>query len=109
MILADGRVEDSEISVFHKVYKECTGEYVSDIYKEIEAVRADNKPANFYLKEMANSLNDEGKKAVIQAGMMIAAADGDIDPAEINMVRNFGKALEMKPAEVSALVDVYVR
>jgi tellurite resistance protein len=37
--------------------------------------------------------------------MRIAAADGDIDPSEIRMVENFGKALELKPSEISAIIE----
>ncbi|MFT5820175.1 MAG: putative tellurite resistance protein B-like protein [Crocinitomix sp.] len=105
MILADGKVEDSEIHMFHKVYRKTTGAAVADIYKEIEKVRSENKPPYQYLKQVSAYLNDEGKTAIIKASMMIAAADGDIDPTEISMVQNFGKALELKPAHVKAIID----
>lgn len=105
MILADGKVEDSEIHMFHKVYKKMTGGAIADIYKEIEVVRRENKRPYHYLKEVANFLNEEGKTDIIKASMMIAAADGDIDPTEVSMVENFGKALELKPAQVKAIVD----
>lgn len=105
MILADGKVEDSEIHMFHKVYRKTTGGAVADIYKEIEKVRRENKPPYQYLKQVAAYLNDEGKIDIIKASMMIAAADGDIDPTEISMVQNFGKALELKPAQVKAIID----
>lgn len=36
---------------------------------------------------------------------MIAAADGDIDATEISMVQNFGKALELKPAQLRVIID----
>jgi uncharacterized tellurite resistance protein B-like protein len=105
MILADGKVEDSEIHMFHKVYRKTTGATVADIYKEIEKVRSENKPPYQYLKQVAAYLNDEGKTDIIKASMMIAAADGDIDATEISMVQNFGKALELKPAQVRAIID----
>jgi tellurite resistance protein len=50
-------------------------------------------------------LNEEGKKDIIKSSMMIAAADGDIDATEISMVENFGKALELKPAQVKAIIE----
>jgi uncharacterized tellurite resistance protein B-like protein len=78
---------------------------VADIYKEIEKVRSENKPPYQYLKQVASYLNDEGKIDIIKASMMIAAADGDIDATEISMVQNFGKALELKPAQVRAIID----
>ncbi|NOQ73316.1 MAG: zinc-ribbon domain-containing protein [Crocinitomix sp.] len=106
MILADGKVEDSEIHMFHKVYRKTTGATVADIYKEIEIVRSENKPPYQYLRQVSAYLNDEGKTDIIKASMMIAAADGDIDPTEISMVQNFGKALELKPAQVKAIIDL---
>lgn len=105
MILADGKVEDSEIHMFHKVYKQMTGDIVADIYKEIEDVRRENKPPYQYLKQVSSQLNDQGKADILKSSMMIAAADGDIDPMEISMVENFGKALEMKPAEIRAIIE----
>jgi len=105
MILADGKVEDSEIHAFHKVYRKMTGTTVADIYKEIEEVRRENKPPYQYLKKVAAYLNEQGKEEIIRASMMIAAADGDVDPTEISMVENFGKALELKHAQVKAIIQ----
>lgn len=105
MILADGKVEDAEIHMFHKVYEEIANHHVVDMYKEIEDVRTENKLPHQYLKEVETMLNDEGKNDIIRASMMIAASDGDIDPSEVRMVENFGKALKMKPAEVRTIID----
>lgn len=104
MILADGKVENSEISAFHKIYKEKTGLVVDDIYKEIEEVKIENKSARQYLKEISHLLNDEGKREIIKSGMMIAAADGHIDPTELNMISSFGKALGMNQTEIKDIV-----
>jgi len=104
MILADGKVENSEISAFHKVYKQTTGLVVNDIYNEIEEVKLENKSARQYLKEISHLLNDEGKKEIIKSGMMIAAADGHIDPTELNMITDFGKALGMSQSEIKDTV-----
>jgi len=105
MILADGRVEDAEIHMFHKVYREICNGVVADIYREIDAVKTENKLPHQYLREVSAFLNDEGKKDIIKASMMIAASDGDIDPSEVRMVENFGKALELKPAEVKEIIS----
>lgn len=105
MILADGKVEDAEIHMFHKVYRKMTGATVPDIYKEIDQVRTENKPAYQYLKQVSGYLNEEGKIDIIKSSMMIAAADGDIDATEVSMVENFGKALELKPAQVRSIIE----
>jgi len=105
MILADGKVEDAEISMFHKVYRDVADSVVPDIYKEIEAVRVENKAPRQYLKQVSAYLNEEGKKDIIKAAMMIAASDGDIDPSEVRMVENFGKALELRTLEVREIID----
>ncbi|OIQ37329.1 MAG: hypothetical protein BM555_01065 [Crocinitomix sp. MedPE-SWsnd] len=105
MILADGKVEDSEISMFHKVYRDVADSVVPDIYKEIEEVRVENKAPRQYLKQVSAYLNEEGKKDIIKAAMMIAASDGDIDPSEVRMVENFGKALELRTLEVREIIE----
>ena len=104
MILADGKVEDSEIHMFHKVYKDVANAVVADMFREINTVKLENKLPHQYLKEVSSFLNDEGKRDIIKASMMIAAADGDIDPSEIRMVENFGRSLEMRPAEVKEII-----
>lgn len=105
MILADGKVEDAEIHMFHKVYKDLADDYVADIYKEIEAVRIENKQPHQYLREIVSFLNEEGKRDLLKASMMIAASDGDIDPSEVRMVEQFGRSLEMRPTEVREIID----
>lgn len=105
MILADGKVEDAEIHMFHKVYKDLANDHVVDIYKEIDEVRTENKLPHQYLKEVSSTLNDQGKADIIKASMMIAASDGDIDPSEVRMVERFGKALDMRPAEVKSIIE----
>ena len=105
MILADGVVDNAEIQTFHRVYKESTGQVVVDLIKDMDEVRTENKSAYQYLKGVVNFINQEGKEAILKASMQIAAADGAIDPSEIRMVENFGKALEMKPAEVKVIIE----
>ena len=105
MILADGVVDDQEISVFHKVYKETTGAYVANIYNEIDVVQGKNEKPEAYLQSVSALLNEEGKRDVIKACMMIAAADGDIDASEVKMVQKFGELLELRPADVKAIMD----
>ena len=104
MILADGKVENAEISAFHSIYKETTGLVVNDIYREIDDVKIENKSARQYLKDIAHLLNDEGKREIIKSSMMIAAADGHIDPTELNMISSFGKALGMSHSEIKEIV-----
>jgi uncharacterized tellurite resistance protein B-like protein len=104
MILADGKVENEEIAAFHKIYKNTTGLVVNNIYYEIEQVKTENKSARQYLKEVAHLLNDEGKIEIIQSGMMIAAADGNVDPTELNMLATFGKALGLNNTQVKEII-----
>lgn len=105
MILADGKVEDREIQMFHKVYKDTTNSYVANIYHEIDVVQGKGEKPHEYLKSAATYLNDEGKRDVLRACMMIAAADGDIDPSEVKMVEDFGRALEMRPSEIRQIIE----
>lgn len=105
MILADGRVDDQEITMFHKVYKETTGGYVANIYHEIDVVKNKSEKPAEYLKSAAHQLNEVGKRDVLKACMMIAASDGDIDPSEVKMVEQFGQALEMRPAEIKTIIE----
>ena len=106
MILADGRVEDAEIHMFHKVYRQTADKVVGDIYREIELVKNENLSPKEYLKGVAALLNDEGKEAIIRSSMMIAASDGDIDDSEVEMIHQFGKALDMSSAQVKLAMQI---
>jgi uncharacterized tellurite resistance protein B-like protein len=108
MILADGKVQDSEIHMFHKVYRETTNKIVDNIYAEIDQVRTENKSPRQYLKEVSGYLNDEGKEQIIRAGMMIAKADGDVDATELEMINQFGKSLDMTPEQVKKAMGLVI-
>jgi uncharacterized tellurite resistance protein B-like protein len=108
MILADGKVQDSEIHMFHKVYRETTNKIVDNIYAEIDQVRTENKSPRQYLKEVSGYLNDEGKEQIIRAGMMIAKADGDVDATELEMISQFGKSLDMNPDQVKKAMGLVI-
>ncbi len=106
MILADGKIENEEITTFHKVYKETTGLVVNDIYKEIDIVKSENKSARLYLKEVAPMLNSDGKTEILKSAMRIAAADGHIDPTELNMISGLGKALGLNQSQIKEITGL---
>jgi uncharacterized tellurite resistance protein B-like protein len=86
MVLADGKVDDSEVSAMTQIYNSTTGKELSEIAvrNEIEEVRKEGLTINAYLKSINGFVNDAGKEMIVKALLLIAYADGDFDEEEKN-------------------------
>jgi uncharacterized tellurite resistance protein B-like protein len=84
MVLADGKVEDSEIEAMANIFGSVTGRSAShdDMRKEIEQARGEGLDIQPYLESINGLVNESGKDFIIRALLGIAYADGDFDEAE---------------------------
>ncbi len=56
------------------------------------------------LAEMAGNLNENGKEMVVKAAFMVAAADGEFQDEEKELIGSIGEALEMSPAHMNGII-----
>ena len=106
MMLADGVVDDEEVAVITNIYGQLAGTEVSEHDIRTEIVEAETRTGDVTaaLAEMAGNLNDNGKEMVVKAAFMVAAADGEFQDEEKELIGSIGKALEMSPAHMNGVI-----
>jgi len=98
MMMADGVMDESEIRTIRKVYSEIGGEQLpaSAIRTEAEHAKADARDLRAFLHAMAPRLNERGKLAVINSAYQVAAADGQFQQEELDLMRELVDVLDME-------------
>ncbi len=104
MLLADGRVEESELTAIIEFlrYAERRDVTRDEVLAEVEAARHQPADIETYCRQVMGFLNEQGKADVLKAAHVIANADGHVDPAEQHMLERMGVALGMRPQQVSS-------
>ena len=84
MVLADGKIEDSEVTAMTQIYNAITGKDVAEdvMLEEIEETKNEGLDIRTYLKNINGLVNKEGKELVVRALLLIAYADGEFDEEE---------------------------
>jgi tellurite resistance protein len=103
MLLADGRVEESELAAIVEFlrYAERRDVTRDEVLAEVEAARRQPADVETYCRQVMGFLNEQGKADVLKAAQVIASADGHVAPEEQRMLERMGIALGMRPAQVS--------
>ena len=95
MALADGVIDPEEVTTICEVYGKIAKRQIDEhtVRAEIEQARADGRGVEDYLKGVVGMLNDSGKELVIRAAYMVAAADGEFQDEEQELMKQIGKSL----------------
>ena len=106
MLLADGIVDDSEIKELQATFEDLAGMEVTeqDLREEIALVQENNVNTLELVEKFGPSLNDKGKEILLTAAYQIAAADGYIDPSEMELMRKIGGILQLSRAHLNGLL-----
>lgn len=109
IMMADGVIETSEVKQLQDIYQKLTNKPIDE-----ETIRREGKqraqagvPIKTYVAQIAPMLNLDGKLLIMRAALEIAAADGQFQPEEQQMVTDLGKILEIPKAKVNELVKQY--
>ena len=107
MMMADGVIDDAEVTTIGELYSRITGKPFSEeqVRAEIAVAEAAQKTATDYLSEVAPYVNDAGKDLIIKAGIFVAAADGEFQDEEKELLFEMAKALEVSPDRLTGLLD----
>jgi tellurite resistance protein len=97
MMLVDRRIEESELIAIGEVFHTVTGRELTrkDIQREVLIARSKEEDLEAYLDGLLGRLNDDGKQLVVRAAMLIAKADGHLDPSEVDLLHRIGTRLEL--------------
>ena len=107
MMIADGDVEDREVEVIQGIYNQLTGINLSReaIGGEIIEVQTGGRDLMQTLGQIAGSLNNDGKEMVVKAAFLVAAADGDFQEEEKELIGRIGQSLQMSSSQLNELIS----
>ena len=107
MMLADKRIEESEIQAIIDVFHQITGRKITrdEIKREVLIAKSQDEKLETYLAGLLGRLNDDGKQLVVRAAYLIAHADGHFDTAERDLLDQIGNQLELPSEIVSDVID----
>ena len=107
MMLADGHIDDEELIVVQKIINKFGHNDITkeELNKLIEDVQYKKEPIQKYLSKITPSLNEHGKEIIIKCGLAVAAADGNIDDSEINLIQDMAKTMEMSSSHVKGILQ----
>ena len=100
MVAADGKVEEDEVVVAVGIGKQLFDDFSLELFRDI-LVNAKNLPSATQLAAVLRDyLTDDGKIAVQKYLIAIAAADGTIDQAEVQLVQSVSYAFGLEPPDM---------
>lgn len=107
VLLADGVIDDSEVSTVQDIYQRITGNQIdkTSLLEEIKLIEKSNEDFSGTLINLQGCLNDEGKEMVIKAALYVALADGEFQEEEKEMLAKIGNDLGMTPAHIQGVVS----
>lgn len=102
MIKADGYVDRQE----RRAALDVMQRFVSRPYNEADLQRdlVELEPGGNAVSAAAGLLNEHGKESVLQAALLLAAADGEIVDEEVQAVLEIGRELGMSPAHIRGVL-----
>jgi tellurite resistance protein len=107
MSLADGTIDDKEISMISSLYGKLAGAQLSEeeVRAEVAQVQQAGHTLTGYLHDVVGVLNDPGKELIVRAAFLVAAADGEFQDEEKQLLVEIGKALQMSGAHLNGVIS----
>ena len=107
IMMADGELETSELKTVAGIYEKVGGKPLSQrrLDKHLaqrEATGTGGTAA--YLEQAQGFLNAQGKELVIRAALAVAAADGEFQQEEQELIFRYARALGIRRKQYAALV-----
>lgn len=107
MLLADERVDPSEVEMICEIYPRVTGEEITPEEVRKEADRLSGLPGDVpsLMAPYRGVLNDAGREAVVKAALAVALADGEMDRSEARVLDEVAEALGMTSAHYEGVLS----
>lgn len=105
IMLADGEADVEEMRLAREVYANVTGEALSeeDLLEEITRTRGEGRHFTQILNRVAPHLDEQAKRLLVGAALRVAAADGEIEEAERNILIAVAAAIGMSMGDLQKL------
>jgi len=106
MMMADGEMDDAELRTIAKIYCDITGTQLSEteIREEALAVQQESVSIQDYLINIGAALNSHGKELVVKAAFYVAAADGQFQDEEKQVIVDITNALQITSSHLNGIM-----
>ncbi len=103
---SDGRATDDEIATVAAVYRQVTGKDLPEdvVRAQSEGIESEGEDLLGSLQELAPHLNEAGKGLVVRAAIMVAMADGEVDPGEQALISTIAGTLGVSGAQLQNII-----
>lgn len=107
MLLADGVIDDQEVTELQATFEDLTGVEITEqeLREEIAAIQEQGSGIFELVAEFAPALNDKGKEILMTAAFQIAVADGHVDPAEKELLERIADLLQISKWYLKGLLS----
>lgn len=107
IMLADGEIDENEMVTVQKIINKFGHNDISldQLSKYVEEVQQKPEDISTYLRKVTPALNEHGKEMIIKCAISVAAADGNIDDSEINLINEMAKVMEMSSSHLKGILS----
>ena len=107
MMLADGKIEDSEKAMMRNIHAHMADSELSDhdIDKEIKSCKNNPIGLEEYLNELFPQLNKSGKETIIKVAYWVSIADGEVDKREGKLLIKMAKRFQISSAHLKGIIS----
>ena len=103
----DGKIDDNEIVMIRKIYQNTLGMEATteEIKCQAEKMLNDGFDLYEFIDEKQSLINQEAIPIIFKAAYLVAAADGNIDKDEAEMIQKLASHLRMSNVDVNKYLD----
>lgn len=107
VMLADGSAQEVELQTLATLCRSHGGRSLAppELQSLIARATADVHPLAQQLGTLAEQLNTAGKERLLTAAVQMAAADGDLQPPELDILEAIARALGVSSAHLKGIVS----
>lgn len=107
LVMSLGTLTQRQFDVFCEAFRELLGvtPAAHEIQRDIDDARMANANMQMFVSQRLGSLSIESRKAVMWAGTLIAAANGNLGPHEQHALGQFGAALMLGQPVISEIIN----
>jgi uncharacterized tellurite resistance protein B-like protein len=105
MMLADGKIDDSEKVMIKDIMKDITDDELSDaeIQEDINLINEEPDNPERFLKTMFPHMNEQGRELVYKACYYVSISDGELDVSEEKLLKSVAKILQLSNAHIKGI------
>ena len=105
MMLADGKIDDSEKIMIKDIMKDITDDELSDaeIQEDINLINEEPDNPESFLKTMFPHMNEQGRELVYKACYCVSISDGELDVSEEKLLKSVAKILQLSNAHIKGI------